>query len=215
MRSFREAKFWTPLGSRPHVLIPISADVTALAAVYTDALPSWRADWSAFLDTVAPEYLHVTVTWLDELTEKAAPNGLAELATALADELDEQEPIVLRCGPAIPVTYGLELFVVGDAAADALARRCRAAMRRVFGPEAAVAEPARYRPHCSLAYCAANVSEEGLGSVMAKATAQGETARPEPIDMTIDRVIVTDQDTFASDGLRWNLDTAATVHFGR
>lgn len=214
MRSFRDAKLWSPLGSRPHILIPIAPTVTALAATYTDALPNWRADWATYLQAVPPEFLHVTVTWLDDLTERVAPDGLTGLADELASELADHEPFALRCGPALPVTYGLELFVIGDAAASALAQRCRVAMRRAFGRDAPVADPVCYQPHCSLGYCVADVSEEGLGSAMTSARTNGESARPDPIDMVVDKVIVTDQDTFTPDGLRWNLDTVETVHFG-
>jgi hypothetical protein len=214
MRSFRAEKLWTPDGSRPHILIPVTPEVVELAEVYTTVIPAWSRERAQHLPPVRPQFLHITVTWLDTPTADVIPNWIEELETAVAAQLVDLVPFPMRLGPATPVTYGVELVVGPDEPAAELARRCQQAMRTVFGTDAPVASPAQYRPHCSLSYCQATLDEEGLGSTLLSAVPAGGQYRPAPVEMTVDSVIITDQDTFADGGLRWNQDTVRTVSFG-
>lgn len=213
MRPFREDRCWSPEGARPHILIPLPAAVGALAEVYTGVLDRWREDWTRHLQPVQARFLHVTLTWLDTPSSGLAVGWADRLAGELAERLAGCRTFQLRFGPAIPSTYAVELYVGPDAPAADLARRCREAMHAVFGADAPVATPTQYRPHCAIAYSRTAESEDGLGRLLMSATAPGSAFRPEPAQVLVDTVIVTDQDTFAPGGLTWNETSVRTVPF--
>jgi hypothetical protein len=201
MRNFLQDKRWSPDGARPHVLIPVTPAVEQLAAVYAGALPVWREDWDQHLQLVSPAALHVTVAWVDQVVA-AAPTVLLDLESALRDELTDIDPFPALVGPATVVTYSVELFVLGaDDAFAELGRRCRRAVRAVFGADAAP-EPARTLPHLAIAYGRSEIDDTGLGRALTAAAAAGQP-RPVPVEMLVDEVVVADIDTFAAAGPCW------------
>ncbi|MFC0431065.1 hypothetical protein [Kutzneria buriramensis] len=202
MRNFLRDKVWSPDGARPHVLVPVTPSVAALAAVYAGALPAWREDWAEHLQLVPPSALHVTVAWVDQPIA-TAPTALADLEQAVSEELTGMTAFPALVGPATVVTYGVELYVLGaDDDFAELGRRCRRAVRAVFGA-AAAPEPARTLPHLAIAYGRNDIDDTTLGRTLTAAAAPGQP-RPVPVEMLVDQVLVADMDAFAAAGPGWS-----------
>lgn len=221
MDSF-DKRIWSPVGSRPHIEIPAAPAVAELAAAYTAQAAAWWAehddprDFHAIVRPVAPEFLHLTVGWLDQLTATLAPGAFDALHAVLTDRLADLEPFEVTVGPGIVGAVALELYVAPILQAAALAATVRGAIRDVFGADAAPEPPpARpWRPHITAFYGAASFSTDALASRVLCTLAPGEGCLITPVTMAVDAVLLVDQDTWGSDGLAWNQDTARRIALG-
>ena len=218
MRDF-DACRWSPDGSRPHVEIPATTEVTELAGIYRQQVIGWWQEqnderpFDAVFRLVPDEYLHLTAGWVDQLTT-TLPDGAID---AVASRLADLQPLRLTVGPALVGLYAVELYVVPDPAADRLAAAVRAAFRDVLGPTAAP-EPALERPWCphiSFLYGQQHVDTDALASRLQYGTLHPRTGRlVRPVTMPVASVLLVDQDTWGHEGLSWNQSTAWQVGLG-
>ncbi|WP_433531342.1 2'-5' RNA ligase family protein [Micromonospora sp. CA-263727] len=221
MRSFDET-MWSPPGSRPHIEIPATEQVHALAGACLAQTRTWWAEqgdsrpFEVVFRTIAPEFLHLTVGWLDQLTVSLTPGQLDALHTALVGRLRHIAPFDVTVGPAFMGLYALELYVVPSRQADALAGAVRAAIREVFGAQAAPEpSPARWwRPHISVFYGCQPADTDALASRIAYTPAPGGDRLIAPIAMAVDAVLLVDQDTWGPTGLAWDTGTARRIPLG-
>lgn len=221
MESFDKTR-WSPLGSRPHIEIPASAEVAALVDAYVRQTAAWwtkQSNGRSFDDVfrlIAAEFLHMTVGWVDQLTADLEPGKFDDLHERLVSRLAEVDAFEVTVGPAIVSRCALELYIVPTAEASRLAAAVRAAIRDTFGAHAArEPEPARlWRPHLSAFYSRAEVNTDGLASAVGYTLVPGEERLITPVTMPVDAVLLVDQDTWGPDGLAWNQDTARRIALG-
>ncbi|MDG4795205.1 2'-5' RNA ligase family protein [Micromonospora sp. WMMD1082] len=221
MRSFDET-MWSPPGSRPHIEIPASGQVHALAEVYLAQTRTWWAEqddsrpFEAVFRPVAPEFRHLTVAWLDQLTADITAEHLDDLHTALGARLRHIAPFDVTVGPAIMGLYALELYVAPHPQADAVAAAARAAIREVFGAQAAPEPPpARpWRPHITACYGRQRADTDALASRIAYTFAPDTEHLITPATMPVDAVLLVDQNTWGPTGLAWDTDTARRIPLG-
>lgn len=221
MRDFGETR-WSPDGSRPHVDVLVTPEVAALAAAYLDHARVWwgqQADPRQFEQVfrpVIPDYLHLTLTWLDRVTAKVGTGLMNDIEVALRTRLSDLPPFEITAGPGTVGYYALELFVTPSDAADALARAARQALRDAVGPDA-VPEPPTDRPWCphvAILHGRQRVDTDGLASRILYVPPPAATALLRPTTMRIDGVVLVDQDTWGPNGLAWDQQTARCIPLG-
>ncbi|MCK2245412.1 MULTISPECIES: 2'-5' RNA ligase family protein [unclassified Crossiella] len=221
MLNFQD-RAWSPRGSRPHLYLT-TPGLEPLQRAYLKRIDAWWAtqypDGPArptALPRVEPRYLHITLAWLDVLSAQVTSQQWEALAEQVAPALAQIEPFEVMVGPAFLATVGVEVYVDPDPRLAELAAASRAAIRAVFG-DAAAPEPSQpFRPHISLAYAAADVDTETLGSALTRAELPaGQLLRPQRVPVTA--VSIVDNDTFPEDGggLRWDEQTSRVVQLGR
>ncbi|RSM53964.1 hypothetical protein DMB66_37950 [Actinoplanes sp. ATCC 53533] len=222
MRRFADT-LWSPTGSRPHIEVPASPQVAGLAAAYVAQSRAWwdeqndERDFDEVFEVVNTPFLHMTVAWLDMLSTSLSPGQFDTLHDTLARRLAALAPFEVRVGPATVGLYAVELYIVPNTQANELAGHARAALREVFG-ETAAPEPRPVRPwraHVTAMYGRQRVDTDALASRLAYTTSPEGQGLLAPVTMTVDHVLLVDQDTWGPDGLAWNQHTARTVALGR
>ena len=222
MRNFDET-MWSPAGARPHIEVPVPDPVRRLARAYLAQTRAWWAEqgddrpFETVFRIIDEEFLHLTVGWLDRLTTDLAFEQLDALYAALAARLSHLEPFAVTVGPAIAGRYALEMYVVPNPQATALAAAVRAAIRDIFGAQAAPEPaPARlWRPHISVFYGSRAVDTDALASRIAYTLAPGTDHLATPVTMPVDAVLLVDQDTWGNAGLSWDNGTTRTIKLGQ
>jgi len=207
MRDFAR-KRWSPVGSRPHVLIPVyGSDVAALASHYSydHDLGEWYSEWDELLRGVHPFFWHLTLAWLDTPTARTEPGNWLALRKALLPALANVGPVVLTAGTAVVSEHGVHLRVNRTPELDQLADAAREAMHSVFGAAAPVSDHGPdWQPHIALFHGRADVKTP---SGPLRVTHLAAT-------MPVREVLLVDHDTWGPDGPRWDIASARRVPVG-
>jgi len=105
-----------------------------------------------YLDPVPADGLHMTVQGVAFADELPAYTVTA-IGTAADARCADVEPFTLTVGPIAAYPGGTFLRATPWAPVADLRDRLRAAIGEVLGPDAVPDEPARFKPHISVAYC--------------------------------------------------------------
>jgi 2'-5' RNA ligase len=119
------------------------------------------------LDPVHPDGLHMTVqgvAFADELTA----GQVADIGAHADRECAGRAPFTLTIGPVNGYEGGAFLRAAPWRPVVDLRRRLRTAVAAVFGDDRVPDEPARFKPHVSLAYCHAAVPAADLVARLAR-----------------------------------------------
>ncbi|MDT7783515.1 MAG: Cyclic phosphodiesterase-like protein [Pseudonocardiales bacterium] len=220
MQSFQD-RIWSPPGSRPHLLLLGDEALAAYAAELNGWIRSWWEQhgddrtWHEIVEEIPAHYLHLTLTWVDQLTAQVGPQAWNRLREEFAARMAEVEPVRVSIGEPMVRSVALELYVHPSPELQDLATRARASVRAVFG-DAAAPEPTEqrpYRPHVSTLYSRAAFNTDGLQHALLKdfGLAVGEHSTVFTMNPA---AILCDQDTFAAGGFRWDQDSAVVIPVG-
>ena len=222
MQNFFADRVWSPLGSRPHILLTGSTDLAAYAASINARARRWwerqpgstGRRWDDLVREVPGHYLHITLTWLDRLTTEVDAAELRQLSDELVDRFAALSPTEVRIGEPMVRTHAVELYVHPSPQLNAIAAQARAALRVVLGDDAAPEPPQGkpWRPHLSTFYGNAEFDSAGLAETLldGPAPAGGHTT---VLTMPAEGILV-DQDTFRDEGFWWDTATARSITVG-
>lgn len=212
---------WSPLGSRPHLLLTADQALADYAASVNSRARAWWAAhgdgraWDDVVQELPSHYLHITLAWLDRPTNQVSPDEWNRVRAEAARRLAAVPLVEVRIGEPIVGPYALEVYVHPSAELDEVAAQARAALRAVFGERAAPEPPADkpYRPHLSCFYGTAAFDDAGLQEALLDGTSRGDDEHSTVLTMPA-QAILTDQDTFHPGGFRWDATSAVRMPVG-
>jgi len=147
-------KSWTPVGSRPHVLLPVDWDteVYRLCEHYVNELHTWHPGAHKLMRSVHPYYRHARLAWVDVGTRHTSPESWQALTDALTIRVRQALPITLSASHAVAGTHAIAVRLARTPELQRLAELAGDALREVYGRQAPIHRlNRRARPHILIA----------------------------------------------------------------
>jgi hypothetical protein len=220
MLNFDE-EMWSPLGPRPHTIIPVSAEVAEMAEAIVDHIKKWWSeqgdsrDFHQVFRPIQPRYLHLTLSWLDRLSTSLDRSQLIALADAIEKRTSVLPPCEIQVGPLQVGTYAIELYVNPHPTLELIDSEIRSAFQEVFGvdsvPEPPVDRP--FRPHIAAFYCQRQVNTDTLNSRLWYVSGLSDNGLLKPTRMPVNQVLLCDMDTWSETGLQWSNENSFPLSF--
>lgn len=212
---------WSPVGSRPHLLLTANDALAEYAAKINFRARGWWEEhgdgraWSEVVQEIPARYLHLTLTWLDRLTAELDEASWGRLCDEFTGRMSALPPCEVAVGEPMVRRHAVEVYVHPTPELLAVGAQARAAVRAVFGEDAAPEPPVGklWRPHLSTLYGAAEFVDVGLEAALREGLSFAAGEHATVLRMPAEGILV-DQDTFAVGGFWWDEETACRVPVG-
>jgi hypothetical protein len=219
VRNFLSDRVWSPLGSRPHILLTANEALIDYGALLNHRARKWweqgpdTRNWDDVVQQLPGHFLHITLDWLDRPTSRTTPEQWQQLQDELTRRFAALPPAEVQVGEPMVRSHALEVYIHPTPELNEIAAQARSALQMVFGKEAVPdrAPDKPWRPHLSTFYGAAEFDDDGLRQALV--TDDVEEGHTTVLTMPAIAVLV-DQDTFAPGGFTWDTTTATTLQIG-